>query len=187
MRRRGHRERRLVVAGPGRCVLVMARPATTGNAPCATPSAASRTWARRPRGRHTTWTIPSSHTTAMDRTTTIEAYGSYATAAAAPGTARERKSERMIGSEQNDPLLAKIENRQARTGHPSASATSPAAGSRVRQGYPVVGFDVNAPTWAELRAGHDRTLETTRTNCARRALDVYGPHRRLEGGRTCSS
>ncbi|HPT17528.1 MAG TPA: Vi polysaccharide biosynthesis UDP-N-acetylglucosamine C-6 dehydrogenase TviB, partial [Kiritimatiellia bacterium] len=59
------------------------------------------------------------------------------------------------------PLLAKIENRQARLAIIGLGYVGLPLAVEFGKRYPVVGFDVSARRLAELRAGHDRTLETT--------------------------
>ena len=59
------------------------------------------------------------------------------------------------------PLLAKIENRQARLAIIGLGYVGLPLAVEFGKRYPVVGFDVSARRLGELRAGHDRTLETT--------------------------
>jgi len=67
----------------------------------------------------------------------------------------------MIWIMNDAPLLAKIENRQARLAIIGLGYVGLPLAVEFGKRYPVVGFDVNARRLAELRAGHDLTLETT--------------------------
>ena len=67
----------------------------------------------------------------------------------------------MIWIMNDAPLLAKIENRQARLAIIGLGYVGLPLAVEFGKRYPVVGFDVSARRLGELRAGHDRTLETT--------------------------
>ena len=58
-------------------------------------------------------------------------------------------------------LIARIESREARLAVIGLGYVGLPLAVEFGKHYPVVGFDVNARRLDELRAGHDRTLETT--------------------------
>jgi UDP-N-acetyl-D-galactosamine dehydrogenase len=58
-------------------------------------------------------------------------------------------------------LIARIESREARLAVIGLGYVGLPLAVEFGKRYPVVGFDVNARRLDELRAGHDRTLETT--------------------------
>lgn len=59
------------------------------------------------------------------------------------------------------PLLARIESREARLAIIGLGYVGLPLAVEFGKRYPVVGFDISARRLEELRAGHDRTLETT--------------------------